>query len=137
MLKLLLIAIDPGKHIGWALAYGGQAIACGTATTFEQLPRASLAIIEMPRVYPSVNKWKGDPQHIVRLAYFAGQIAERYPAHVRVEPFKVPKRVTRQRALAMLRPEELCVLPRRISNHAYDALAHLLYALSRKPTIVM
>lgn len=131
----MVIAIDPGRNIGYALASEGVVVECRTVRDKALLPRAALAIIEMPRVYPSAAKWRGDPQDIVRLAYLAGEIAALYPCHTLVPPAKIPKRVRASRALAALRPGDVAL--ERASNHALDALYILLVeALGRSPRAI-
>lgn len=132
---LPLIAIDPGRRIGWALAHGGVIVDCGTTGDYHALPWASVAVIEMPRVYPNPMKWKGDPQQIVRLAALAGRIAERYPFAALPEPRRwrgmAPERVIRARTLRALQPGEFALTARKLSVHAWDALGIACWALGR------
>lgn len=134
---LKLIAIDPGKRIGWALADGGRMVDCGTIGDYRDLPKACCAIVEMPRVYPNPMKWKGDPQQIVRLAALAGQIAAGYPLSGFVEPRRwrgmAPEKAVRHRTLKLLTPfERLLLSEKRASVHAWDAVGILLFSLARR-----
>lgn len=131
-MKTALIAIDPGKRIGWALALGGRLMAYGTVGDPRELPAATCAIVEMPRVYPSAAKWKGDPQDIVKVAFIAGRCAERYLQHWLVEPREwrggAPEHVIRTRTEGARRPDD-CELGG--SVHAWDAIGLLFYFLGR------
>lgn len=132
---LPLIAIDPGKRIGWALAIGGVIHECGTVGDYHALPWAAVAVIEMPRVYPNPMKWKGDPQQIVKLATLAGRIAERYPFAAMPEPRRwrgmAPERVIRARTFRALQGDEHELTTGRVSVHAWDALGIACWALGR------
>lgn len=127
------IAIDPGKHIGWALGSDNIVHGRGTITDLNCLPwfGVGLAIIEMPRVYPSVSKWRGDPQHIVRLAFLAGRIAAQYPRYVLYEPRawrgNAPDATIVERTRRSLRAGE----PLGDSDHSWDAIGLLLYHWGR------
>jgi len=148
-IRLPLLAIDPGRNVGWALAIGGELAACGTERNVEwknvdavdnllaRLPHACAVIAEMPRVYPSVAKWKGDPQHIVRLAMLTGRIVERFAAWAVVEPKtwqggSPPERVVRNRTWSRLSVNEKTLIERgSMTSHAWDAIGILLYSLNR------
>lgn len=129
------VAIDPGRHVGWALGAEGRVLARGTLVDRElsRLPLLDVAeaVIEMPRVYPSASKWKGDPQEIVRLAFLAGRIAARYPVYILYEPRtwrgNAPDAVIERRTLLALREDE----PRGDSPHSWDAIGLLLYRWRR------
>jgi hypothetical protein len=143
-LALSLLTVDPGVHTGWALAIGGVLVDFGTVNGVHwrgEPPRlfpACVCVVEYPRVYPSVAKWKGDPQDLVRLAYLAGRIAAQFPVSYPVEPRawqrgSPPEHVLRNRTRALLRPEELCLVEsRRVSAHAWDAIGILVYSLDRR-----
>ena len=148
MIDLPLLAIDPGKNLGWALAVGGELVDFGSISpvvwngrdskAIDMLPDACVCIIEMPRVYPAVAKWKGDPQHIVRLAFLAGRIAARYPVYFEVEPKtwqggSPPERVLRRRTSDRMRAtERSLVMSRKLNAHSWDAIGILLYSLNRR-----
>lgn len=129
------IAIDPGRHVGWALGAEGAVLARGTLGDRElsRLPLRGVehAAIEMPRVYPSASKWKGDPQVIVRLAFLAGRIAALYPAFTLYEPRAwrgtAPDATIVERTRRALRDDE----PRGDSPHSWDAIGILLYHWAR------
>jgi hypothetical protein len=133
-----IITIDPGKYIGWAMIHDTDIVSCGTVTSIDELPTASGAIIEMPRVYPNASKWKGDPQQIVRLAMLAQRIADRYDVYSFVEPRRwrgmVPEAVLRGRTEALLDPLERARTVERdkLSPHAWDALGIAVWALGRR-----
>lgn len=132
-----LIAIDPGRNVGFALALGGRLTAVGTTRDPDTLPGALIAVVEQPRVYPTVNKWKGDPQDLVRLATLAGEIGARYPVVWYVEPRtwmggSPPDHVLRARTDAALGDlERDLVSARKLSAHAWDALGMLFFSLGR------
>jgi len=153
---LPLLAVDPGKHVGWALALGGRLSSFGTVKDVDwnnpravdyvldsiikpdwPRPGAIVLVIEMPRVYPAVSKWKGDPQHIVRLAFLAGRIAERFSVWKVVEPRtwqggSPPERVLRNRTRARLTASErVYVDDAKLGPHAWDAIGILVYSLNR------
>lgn len=83
---MAVICIDTGRNLGYALIENGSIVRCGTAHNVSDLPDADYAVIEFPRVYPNPTKWRGDPQHIVMVAASAGACAQRYPAHLMIEP---------------------------------------------------
>jgi len=146
-IALRLVTIDPGRSVGWALGIGGELVDFGTvpdvrwngdlSRLWAALPPAPLCVIEMPRVYPSPQKWKGDPQHIVRLAYLAGRIAEQYPLTVELEPKQwqggsPPERVLRKRTRGRLTAAEARLVDsRRVSAHAWDAIGLFVFSLNR------
>jgi hypothetical protein len=117
-----LICIDPGKRIGYALCDNGLIVVCGTVSDRADLPHADIAIIEMPRVYPTASKWKGDPQIIVRLGLLAGEIGTQYPERAYVEPRTwrgmCPEHVLLARITRALTPAD-CTIGR--SVHSRDA----------------
>lgn len=131
---LRLIAIDPGRRIGYAVACGGRLVDVGTTSDVDKLPPASIAVVEQPRVYPTVSKWKGDPQDLVRLATMAGEIATRYPLWWYVEPREwmcgsPPDHVLRARTTQAIRGSD--AIPLRMSAHAWDAVGLLFFSLGR------
>lgn len=148
-IRLPLLAVDPGVNTGWALAIGGRLASFGTVKglawndidsvdfLLANLPPASGLVIEMPRVYPSVAKWKGDPQHIVRLAFLAGRICERFNTWKVVEPKtwqggSPPEHVLRNRTRRrLLARERSAVEAARPDPHAWDAIGILVYSLNR------
>lgn len=132
----MILCIDPGRRIGWALIDGYTIVDCGTVAGIDALPPAVAAFIEVPRVYPNVSKWKGDPQHIVRLAMLAQRIADHYVAYRMVEPREwrgmVPEGVLRSRTRSRLTPpERVNLLTGRVSVHAWDAIGIACWALER------
>jgi hypothetical protein len=146
-IALPIVAIDPGASVGWALGIRGSLVDFGTvhqnrwngnlSKLRNALPRACVCLTEMPRVYPSPLKWKGDPQHIVRLAFLAGRIIEWYPAFLEYEPKQwqggsLPDHILRKRTRARLTAgERRLVDSRPISAHAWDAIGILVFSLNR------
>lgn len=138
----MVITIDPGKRIGWALAWrprprkGYQIYDAGTVGDVADLPDAEIAIIEMPRVYPSRNKWRGDPQDIVGVAFVAGMVAGQYRDYVAVEPHvwrggNAPKRAVHRRIIAALDDDERSRIGR-TSEHSRDAIGIALWYAERR-----
>jgi hypothetical protein len=129
-----VIAIDPGRSIGWAIGADRVVLACGTVRDLDRLPcqGIGMAIVEMPRVYPMATKWKGDPQDIVRLAFLAGRIAARYPEYRLIEPRawrgNAPDKVITRRTERALAPDE----PRGDTPHSWDAIGILLHHWERR-----
>lgn len=133
---LPLVAIDPGVRTGWAFAIGGEIRAVGTTSDLSMLPSAPVAVIEMPRIYPTMNKWKGDPQDIVKLAFRTGLIAAGYRLYQLVEPRSwrggAPEKVIRKRTTHAITPAEWRNMsPPSLSAHAWDALGIMCHALGR------
>ena len=129
----MIVCVDPGKRIGYAVLNGVYVdiTAVGTVGNMGDLPRGAVCVIEMPRVYPNPMKWKGDPQHIVRLAFLAGRIVARYAAHFAVEPRTWrgmgSESAVWNRAVARLRLCESWILETRLSEHSRDAIGIALY----------
>jgi hypothetical protein len=129
----MIIAIDPGRNIGYALMdLGGTIVDCGTVQDRLALPMANLCVIEMPRVYPIPGKWKGDPQQIVQLAFGAGMVAAQYPRCWLVEPKQwkgsLKKDVMWRRVLKSLQSTEAWLQSIRTSEHARDAVGIAVWA---------
>lgn len=149
MVALPLLAIDPGTSTGWALAVGGAlqswgtvpGVAWGDPQAVQRLraamPPARIAVVEMPRVYPHVAKWKGDPQILVRLGLLAGRIGESFELAAYVEPKtwqrgSPPERVLWSDTRRRMFPAELAAVESsKLSPHARDAVGILLYSLHR------
>lgn len=133
------IAIDPGKRSGYAIVEGSTIVDCGTTTIEElcvnRLSRIDCAVIEIPRVYPMVSKWKGDPQILLMLAFECGKLAEWYGDYALVEPREwggsAPKDVKWHRTMSVLTDREQENLPNVLSEHARDALGIACWALGR------
>lgn len=111
----LLLAIDPGKHPGFAVFCDGLLTWCGIDAPrglFGQRPDA--LVIERPVIYPDSPI---PPEDVVSLAITAGALAERYtrggdvfwrPA--RTWKGQVPKSSTRARVLKRSTPIELAII---------------------------
>lgn len=127
-----IVAIDPGKHQGWALYLCGELTACGLGDPILTV-RPSVAVVELPQVYRQ-SKMKGDPNDLIRLAFDAGRRVERL-ADI-VETFKpsewkgqVPKEIHHPRILAELYERErdeyaYCVrnVPKSYQHNVLDAV---------------
>lgn len=155
-----LIAFDPGlHHVGWALL-DPELRACGlmplgesfdacrailAATTFLD---AHVAAVELPRVY---QRGRADPDDLVRLAFVAGMLAQKYPSSRIVRPHdwkgNVPKvapkgwagYIIHRRTLEILSIaeqgiylEELDRIPASLRHNVCDAVGLGLWAVKRR-----
>jgi hypothetical protein len=129
------LAIDPGKHTGWALfavaVPSGPLVACGTGEPpFDTALRN--VMIELPQNYPSNPV---PPQDLITLAFLAGRYANaaRGDASVVHTIFphewkgNLPKPVCEARVRARLTPGELGIVaaleaPKGEMNNVWDAI---------------
>lgn len=74
-----LLAIDPGKHTGFALFYEGELVRCGVVTPYQDMGAGCLGpdqvVIEFPRIYPQGHP---RPNDLLELAAVAGRYEERF-----------------------------------------------------------
>jgi hypothetical protein len=130
-----VVAIDPGKRTGWAVFVDGSLALAGVWPEVDMLNGAlpmvgiapAVAVIERPVIYP-LGKSNSDPEDIVRLAIFAGDVRGYYrragldTVLVKPRAWKgtVPKAIHGKRILGALAPEETALLPRRPRARSYD-----------------
>lgn len=129
-----VIAIDPGKHTGWAAFYDGELGQAGVLTEQAILKKTPLtgllpgiAVIELPVIYP-LGLGKGDPNDLIGLAVFVGDLRGFYRRRgfdttlVTPRTWKgtVPKNIHNERVLAALTPTERARLPRRPRARDFD-----------------
>ncbi len=112
---MILTAIDPGNHTGWARFADGRLEACGLATEPTGVPMAGHVVIEKPQVY-QLRKSKGDPNDLIDLAVLVGRLVQRAPEPDRVSlptpatwKGQVPKHIHASRILSKLDAYELAV----------------------------
>lgn len=113
----MLLAIDPGTDLGWALFGPDRRLSrCGFGTP----PREGFeeAVIERPKIYPQ-GRQKANPKDVITLALTAGEFGGRCKdanATVRyVEPDEwkggsIPKEIHQPRIWAKLTDAEKSVL---------------------------
>ncbi len=133
------IAIDPGKRSGYAIVNNGAIVECGTCAIEDLMVNRQLriecAVIEIPRVYPTMNKWKGDPQILVMLAFSCGRLVEWFDDYTLIEAREwggsAPKDAKWRRTQQALTDSERAFIPARLSEHARDALGIACWAMGR------
>jgi hypothetical protein len=143
-----MLCIDPGNCSGLALFHGGRLVWCGdyaadpSGPPFAHLPiGASHVLIERPTIYP-LDKMRGDPNDLIKVALTAGRWAEaaaRIGCVVEyVEPRtwkgQTPKEIHNRRVTAQLDAREQTVIPQlpatRLHN-VIDAIGLGLWKLRR------
>lgn len=149
-----MIAFDPGTVTGWAVFLDGKLSSADTLKKgdlhevpwIELLP--AIVVIEKPVVYVRGRGSKGDPNEIVELGVWAGELCgvmkerTRYRTDsVYVTPRRwkgtVPKEIGNERTLEQLEPDELELLPRRprakdFDHNMLDAVGLGLWQLQRE-----
>lgn len=117
-----LLAIDPGKHTGFAIFEEGMLVNAGVwAVHLKNAVPNDVSwigpadiIIEIPQVYPS-RLQKGDPNDLITVAFGAGLVAGRFPCarlHL-VKPHQwkgtVPKEIHNRRVQLALNEKERAI----------------------------
>lgn len=147
-----VIGIDPGAVTGWSSFWEAELISAGTIKRgkLEELPVPEMLpgviVIEKPVVYPT-GLGKGDPNELIDLALWAGEIAGWLRARapgvdiVFVAPRRwkgtVPKHISNERTLDALEGSERLKLPRRprakdFDHNMLDAVGIGLWQLERE-----
>lgn len=148
-----VIGIDPGKRTGAAVFWQNDlwsAFYFDRSKAFDELPIVPflpvIIIIEKPWIYP-LGLGKGDPNDLIDLAIFAGEIAGWYRARLagveivfvapRTWKGTVPKAIHNERVLAALTADERKILPKHarakgFDHNMIDAVGLALWQLERK-----
>lgn len=133
-----VLAIDTGERTGWAYFRSGKLTTVATCSHEEffeiqwvapGMPTSLNVQIEQPKFYPH-GKNKTDVDDLLGLAIKVGEMCrfflERGIAPHLVFPHEwkgqLPKDVCQRRCEGKLSNEEKAVLPKRMSNHAWDAI---------------
>lgn len=142
-----VFAIDPGNKTGWAVFEDGRLIMCGVKSKAEMLapphpkitePIWDLVVIEEPQMYQG-RRAKGNPQDIIDLAVYVGQLEQRFRVTKcikRVKPARwkgqLDKKLCHQRAREKLTMYEQNVVDHaQVDHNGWDAVAMGLWALGR------
>ncbi len=116
-----VFAIDPGKCTGWAWFRSGELLAAGvldggstSALVFALgelevgvLDRPFDLVVEIPQVYPR-EKWKGDPNDLVQVAYMAGVVAGTVASTMSFDREDVPVQLVKPHQWKGSRPKKVC-----------------------------
>ena len=131
-----IFAIDSGKDWAWAHILNGILLAVGLRKLPSVLPAITRLVVEKPHTGQS----KASKKDIITLAIRAGEVGG-VVAHLTgikpeyIEPVRwkgsVPKKVTNERTLAKLTPEELLVLGAKHNHNVLDAIGIALYIVGR------
>ena len=152
-MQAVLLAIDPGKNIGWAAFRDGVLWCCGLVKCMDKdsasaiprrVPTATNLVVEVPQVYAGPRA-KGDPNDLIQVAVCAGWVIGQYTgADLRaVKPSEwkgqEPKDITEKRVLESLSSFENSVLEaerakvkKSVAHNMVDAVGIGLWALRRK-----
>lgn len=152
-----LLSLDPGNVTGWAFFFNNKLRmahaakkesfwskkswpTCVDSSTIEAF-HLSTVLIEVPRWYPHDHS---DVNDLLDLSVFVGELKRSYEAQgyqaelvwPRTWKGNVPKKITNNRTLAALTPDEVALLPRRprakdFDNNMLDAIGLGLWKLGR------
>lgn len=153
-----VVAVDPGKLVsGWAIFLDRELASCGVfrrASQNEMLAEigpelhdaarvmgteVATLVVEVPQVYGSTARWKGDPNDLIDITLVAGAVAGVFASAPRLPALEEliiarprewkgqrPKNVTRAATLSKLSSAELNVtraLVGRDAHNGWDAVA--------------
>lgn len=131
---MILLAIDPGTRLGWALFEQGVLTAAGAqAHTCWHFPASTVVVIEEPTIY---RNSRVDPNRIKKLELKVGELRREFKNRIveLVEPRtwkgQTPKDISHARAIAKLSPAERAIAGKYQSDK-YDAIALGLWRLKR------
>jgi hypothetical protein len=140
----MILAIDPGTRcVGWALWDDSGLVRCGLVRSkakelgqravelAAQVPRAPLAVVEKPRIYP-YNK-KLQPNDLIDLAFVAGACATAAASATTALPVEwkgqTPKEISHRRTVERLNRSSLAALkagladvPESLRHNVLDAV---------------
>ena len=150
-----LVAVDPGKNLGFAAFQNGFLLDCGlfvcedtrelTKNLFHScdVVKPDQAVIELPRVFPQ-KSWKGDPNDLIQVAKIAGiaiaalspfcDVDEIYPQEWKGNR---PKDVDNKHTISLLKDFELDIynalhVPKNLRHNVIDAIGIGLWRLKRR-----
>jgi hypothetical protein len=138
-LAVQLLAIDPGKSMGWACFLHGRLIGSGQGAPndiMRFIQSADAIVFEEPEIYRP-RHCKGNPNDLkgmlIQIGYIQGKSKNGCKWH-RYLPVQwkgqLPKRITKQRAEACLSSQD-CIGPKQNELDAWDAVALGLWFLKR------
>ena len=124
-------SVDPGKdHYAWALWDGTKLHSCGLERNVDHSQIGLLylvvqyLVIEKMVIYPGVRA--EDPNDLLCVAFISGQISASFGKYRLVEARtwkgQVSKEITKQRVIQILGSDPCAGMPKKDSNHVYDAI---------------
>src|SRR5579872_2510509 len=82
--KTVLLAIDPGADLGWAVYVNGQLTSCGVGDP-KMASAPNRVVLERPAIYPGARQ-QARPRDVITLALRAGEAAGVYARAFGVVP---------------------------------------------------
>jgi hypothetical protein len=145
-----IIAIDPGKDLGWAVIREGKLSKAGLvksdlehleAKFVRAVPEYAfdVAVIEIPQVYQQTF-WKGDPNDLISVALTAGVVVAALSRRgTKIELVKPhawkgtrPKDVDNKFTEGLLSTEEAAALGKKRNHNILDAIGIGLWRAGRR-----